>query len=174
MKTFDEQLKLQAWLDGELPEAEAREVAQLVERDAEAQALVTELRWAREAIRSNEPQMALPESREFFWSKIEREIQRQTPPVREATVPAWVMALRRWLVPVAGVAAVALMFVHTNAPQAVKTGEAETPTVVQSSSDQVGAMTYRDQQEGITMVWLYDRTAEPFTEAAPADTMDPE
>ena len=41
---YDAQLKLQAFLDGELPEAEASEVAKWLARDREAAALLEELR----------------------------------------------------------------------------------------------------------------------------------
>ena len=46
----DAQLKLQAFLDGELPEAEASEVGNWLARDREAAALLEELRAAREAL----------------------------------------------------------------------------------------------------------------------------
>src|SRR5437667_753153 len=96
---YDAQLKLQAYLDGELPEAEARAVANWLAQDREAVALFGELRNTRQALVGVEVGVTLPESREFFWSKIEREIRRQeqtqplSPPVRFVT--AW----RRFLVP---------------------------------------------------------------------------
>ena len=40
----EQEFKLQAYLDGELPEAEARQVADWVAKDAEAAALLSELR----------------------------------------------------------------------------------------------------------------------------------
>src|SRR5438270_11040101 len=74
---YDSQLKLQAYLDGELPEGEAREVANWLARDQEAVGLHAELRNTRKAMAGFEAGITLPASREFFWSKIEREIQRQ-------------------------------------------------------------------------------------------------
>ena len=76
---FDTQLKLQAFLDGELPEDEAREVASLIARDEEARALHAELKNTRRAIKDSQPNVKLPESREFFWSKVERDIQQLQP-----------------------------------------------------------------------------------------------
>ena len=73
------QLKLQAYLDGELPDGEAREAADLLAQDAEARALLAELKNTRAALAGFEADIKLPESREFYWSKIEREIQRQSP-----------------------------------------------------------------------------------------------
>ena len=75
------QLKLQAYLDGELPDGEARPVAGLLAQDAEARALLAELKNTRAALAGFEADIKLPESREFYWSKIEREIQRQSPKV---------------------------------------------------------------------------------------------
>src|SRR5207248_2803731 len=105
---LDKQLKLQAGLDGELPEAEAREVADWLARDREAAALHTELRNTRQALAGHEVGVALPESREFFWSKIEREIARLERIEAAASPVSWANRLRRFLMPVAGVAVVAI------------------------------------------------------------------
>src|ERR1051325_6434094 len=107
-----QELKLQAYLDGELPGREAKRVAALIETDDNARALFTELRQTSVALKSNEPEVRLPETREFFWSKIEREIARleNTPTVTR--VPAWLMWVRRHLAAVSGVsvAAALMMF----------------------------------------------------------------
>src|SRR5260370_38312502 len=76
----ESQLKLQAFLDGELPKAEAAEVANWLARDQEAALLLAELRHTRQALAGFGSTIRLPESREFFWSKIEREIRRQEQP----------------------------------------------------------------------------------------------
>src|SRR6516165_10549542 len=99
------QLKLQAYLDGELPEGEARELATGLAQDQEAAALLAELRQTRDAIAGSEQVRALPESREFYWSKIQRAIERaEAPAPQPAGVSGWVGALRRFLVPVTGLA----------------------------------------------------------------------
>src|SRR5512138_813224 len=100
MIDYTEQLKLQAYLDGELPEAEARRMTDRLAQDPEAAALLTELRQTTEAVAAFEKEVRLPESREFYWSKIQREIQRQAQPAPEAaTLPDWLAALRRVLMP---------------------------------------------------------------------------
>ena len=58
-------LKYQAFVDGELSESEARRVAQSLETDAAARALVAELRNSKAILTGNEPEVTLPESREF-------------------------------------------------------------------------------------------------------------
>jgi len=70
------QLKIQAYLDGELAESESRQIAELVARDAEAAALLTELKNTKSAFAAGEADLKLPESREFYWSKIQRQIER--------------------------------------------------------------------------------------------------
>src|SRR6476646_9234604 len=105
----EQQLKLQAFLDGELPEKDAREVAAWLARDAEATDLLAELRNTRKALVDFEPGLKLPESREFYWSKIQREIQRLEP-VQTPAKPVSVFALvRRILVPLGSVAVLTIV-----------------------------------------------------------------
>jgi len=69
------QLKLQAYLDGELSKKETREVETWLASDKEAQLLLAELKTTNRALSIFEQELKLPESREFFWSKIQREIR---------------------------------------------------------------------------------------------------
>lgn len=143
---YEAQLKLQAFLDGELPEAEAREVANWLARDREAVALHAELRNTRQAMVGFEIGVELPESREFFWSKVEREIQRQQPPVTEsARGPFWA-GLRRFLVPASAVAALGIALFVVLTPQR--------GTLVETAIADPGAFTYHDSAAGATLVWL--------------------
>ena len=71
----EEGIKLQAQLDGELTGREAQEIAAFLENDAEARALFAELQQTRSMLTGNEPEFRLPESREFYWSKISRAIE---------------------------------------------------------------------------------------------------
>jgi anti-sigma factor RsiW len=143
---FDSQLKLQAYLDGELSESEAREVGNWLARDREAVALHTELRNTRQALVGAEIGVELPESREFFWSKIEREIRRLEPPQATPVRIALLSRLRRALVPVAGLAILLVAGILTLYPAASRTSEMETADS--------GAFTYHDEAVGATIVWL--------------------
>jgi anti-sigma-K factor RskA len=105
-------LKYQAFVDGELPEREARAMAQAIEHDAEAQALIGELRATKTVLAGSEPEVTVPESREFYWNKIEQGILRlDAAPAREgkggwaAAIGAW----RRFLAPLASVAVIAFL-----------------------------------------------------------------
>src|SRR6516225_9527498 len=108
--TDEQQLTLQAFLDCELSDKDAREVAAWVAGDADATALLGELRNTRRALANFEPALKVPESREFYWSKIQREIQRREPepapaPARSVSLLA---LLRRVLMPVGGLAVLAI------------------------------------------------------------------
>ena len=83
----DLELKFQAWLDGELSAAEAERMRRLAAADPEAARLLAELRTVKAALLNNEPTAAVPETRPFYWSKIERQIQRQAA-VRPAPGPS--------------------------------------------------------------------------------------
>jgi anti-sigma factor RsiW len=153
----EQQLKLQAFLDGELPETEAREILSWTQRDSAAAALLAELKNTRAAITHAKPHLSVPESREFFWSKIEREIQRQEPAEASAPEISIFAALRRWLLPAVAVSALVIagLVAHFNVPKsAVETvADADTPTVETTLANS-DATTYRDASEGTTLVWF--------------------
>ena len=149
---YDAQLKLQALLDGELPEAEASEVTHWLARDTEAAALRDELRNTREALAGFEAGIQLPESREFFWSKVQREIDRlETPAAKPAPAPLSAL-LRRFLIPASAIAALLVAGVVLTRPIGPSglTPAAEIETALADS----GAFTYRDYSAGTTLVWL--------------------
>src|SRR5215211_8037078 len=105
-------VKYQALVDGELSEGEARAIAQAIERDPEAQALVGELRATKAALAGNEPEVIVPETRELYWSKIQQAIERLEPASCCAPADRWLAALaawRRFLAPLAGVAVIAFL-----------------------------------------------------------------
>jgi anti-sigma factor RsiW len=149
---YNAQLKLQAFLDGELPEGEVSEATNWLARDREAAVLLEELRNTRAALAGFEAEVRLPESREFFWSKVEREIQRlETPAPKPAPIPLWAL-FRRLLVPATAVAVVFIAGVVLTRPSgpAVRTTGAEIETALADA----GAFTYRDYSAGTTLVWV--------------------
>ena len=157
-------LKLQAHLDGELPRAEAREVEERLAADAEARALLGELTATVEALAGAEAGVRLPESREFFWSKIEAQIQRES---RRDAVPAttsfWT-GWQRWLAPAGVVAAVALAAVMITRPGLI-------PGALADIADP-GAFTYRDFTDHTTLVWLSYPAENELADNDTSDTMD--
>lgn len=156
----ESQLKLQAYLDGELPAGEAGELKALLSRDAQAEALLTELKLTKAALAGNEPEIKLPESREFYWSKIKREIERaERAPASRPAAP-WLTWWQKWVVPVSAMAvALVLLMIFQAKPHPEMA-----LTEVKSGVAGMGAMTFSDQSAGVTMIWVYDRSEEPFAE----------
>jgi anti-sigma factor RsiW len=139
MKNHQELLKLQAYLDGELPESEARGLVDWLAADPEAAALLAELDSTRGALREFDEQIKLPESRDFYWSKIQRAISREVPagePIQD--LPVWFAKMRRFLMPAGGVALLVIFGFLTT--QSFRVG---TPSIETAFSDP-GALTYHD------------------------------
>jgi len=150
---FDQELKIQAYLDGELSPRESREVQAWLATDSEAQALLTELKLTRSALVGNEPEVKLPESREFYWSKIERQIEAEAPAEAAARIPFW-LAWRRYFAPVAGVAIVAVLAVFSirvvDVPEDANSYMAE----VENLSEHSSSISFRSQSENMFVVWV--------------------
>ena len=163
------QLKLQAYLDGELPDGEAREAAGLLAQDAEARALLAELKNTRAALAGFEADIKLPESREFYWSKIEREIERQAPrvgPERKFASPF--AFFRRILAPACAVAVLAIVGIV-----AIRQLDFGGPDGLEVKTEFVGAgaLTYRDNAQGLTLVWLPYPAESEFAQTDPEDIL---
>jgi anti-sigma factor RsiW len=142
------ELKLQAWVDGQLPIHQTDEVARLIETNAEARALLTELKNTRAALTGFEAETKLPEAREFYWSKIAREIERQQPKARPAPI-SWFHYFQRLLIPAGALAAVLLA--------GLLAGRQTGPQDPYELSDLVAdsdAFTYTDEKDGTTLIWF--------------------
>lgn len=163
------QLKVQAYLDGELPPGEAREVADLIVRDADARLLHAELKNTCGALRGFESEIRLPESREFYWSRIEREIARLEKP-QSADEPAWLSALlRRFLAPAGALAALVIAAILlTRQTTGSAAGEPDSETAFADAD----TFTYRDYSTGMTLVWLSYPAENGFADFSPDDTLD--
>ena len=149
MMDYQDQLKLQAYLDGELPESESRELADRLARDQDAAALLTELRQTREALDGFETEIRLPETRDFYWSKIKNEIQRLDSPAVEVRPALRLIAhLRRLLVPAAGLALLLI------AGMLSFPGPSDETAPIETALADPGAMIYHDYSAGATFVWF--------------------
>ena len=150
MTNLDDQLKLQAFLDGELPEDEAKVVSRRIANDQDASLLLKELRLTKQILARQELNRQLPETREFFWSKVEREISRLEPATvgtRAPILPWW----KRWLMPAITAACMALaLFIGIRQ----FSSPTISPNLVETALTDNGAFTYRDEVAGVTLVWL--------------------
>lgn len=158
MKTLETQLKIQAYLDGELPPAETRQVEGLLATDQQGRQLLEELRFTSTALRENEPAAKLPVSGDFFWSQVQRGIaaaeSRETTP---DPIP-WLAMLRRMFLPVSGLALVALLAIGI----ATLTGEDPERHFVQveNLSEEMDTTTFRYQSEKMFVVWVSPKEPE--------------
>jgi|ERR1051325_3695653 anti-sigma factor RsiW len=148
----ESQLKLQSYLDGELAGAEARQVAAWLENDRDAQALLGELKQARAEIKGNELEVKVPESREFYWSKIQRDILRAEQAAGRAAAQASVLPWwRRYWAPLCTASAVvALMILTLNPLMLTRPGVEE----FENPLEEANTLTYRSEKEKTTVVWL--------------------
>lgn len=165
----DLQLKLQAYLDGELPSNEAKAVADRVAQDADSRALLAELTSTCTALTGFESTIKLPETREFYWSKIARDLQRLERSVPERSPVSLFTLLRRLALPSGVLIAllVGLLLIKPQLGFERRLGVAETET----AQVDAGTFTYRDFASGTTLVWLSYPAENEFAERGAADTM---
>jgi anti-sigma factor RsiW len=149
-------LKLQAYLDGELPSNEARRVAELFAADPGTRAIFEELGATRSSLKGNEFEFRVPESREFYWSGIRRRIEQA-----QAAVETPVAAPQPWgirfFAPAGVLAALAVLVgltltivdKHPGGDTALAVGhQIETPL------DEVSSIAFRSESAGMTVVWV--------------------
>ena len=161
----DLQLKLQAYLDGELSSGDAQSVTDWLSQDAAARDLLVELTNTRAALVSHESDIKVPDSREFYWSKIRRQIEREEK-MTVATKPVSLMdRIHRLLVPVGATAAV-LVAVMLALPRT--NGISDNFT---DAGDAV-AFTYHTYDSGTTLVWLDYPAENDLSEMETDDTLD--
>src|SRR5688500_4368881 len=167
------ELKVQAYLDNELTPGEARRIASLLTNDPVARDLYNELKQTKEIVSKNEPVQCLSDSRDFYWSKIQREINRTERVERPAPSPWWM----RLMAPVAGAVALFAILLSVSGP-----GTGTSPTITASKvqnapvapmhqgeivSSEMSAITFRSEAEGVTVVWVSSDAP-----SAPADLWD--
>lgn len=154
MMNRDTELKLQAYLDGELPDEEAREFLTWLDTDPEARTLHAELKGIKELMAGNELPVTVPESREFYWSKIERAIRQSDSDTEVAPSPArrspWWL---RVFAPASGLACVGLLAASLlwlpRQPSSLSyLHESEAPV------DGVSTISFRSESAGVTVVWI--------------------
>jgi anti-sigma factor RsiW len=146
------QLKIQAFLDGELSETEAREIAALIAANPAATALHTELKNTRRALVGAEADIKVPETREFYWNRISREISRLENAPAGRPAPSLWRILAGWVKPLGAVAAVAIVGILAWLQMAQSAG-------VMSAQVDSDTITFQNDTTGVTFVW-FDYPAE--------------
>jgi anti-sigma factor RsiW len=140
-------LEIQSSVDGQLDNQRRQVVARLVSSDTEARQLHQQLTAVRMALREHEPAIRVPESREFYWSQLERRLQVREqvhPPALHPATTVW-----RWLAPMMGVSAVIAVFALQ--PFAT-TGLRSFPAG--SGNPQATTVTFSSEADGVTIHWI--------------------
>jgi anti-sigma factor RsiW len=150
----DTQLQVQAYLDNELSPADARNTSNLISSDAAARELFSELKDTHELLAANEPEVQVPDSRDFYWSQIQRRIaSAEREPVAAPMRPWWI----RILAPLAGTAALFALLLSVVNPPGGGNPVSLTKTAplhqLEQTSD-VSTITFRSDTEGVTVVWI--------------------
>ena len=171
---WKQQLELQAWVDGELSESDARRVAAMVESNATARALADELKMAKAFISANEPVVAVPESRDFYWSQIRRRIESAENVQESAAGFSWSLVWRRFATPLSGLALVALLGVisFNSFRSPVSDDGSRFLVEVENLSEDVGSISYRSQSENMFVVYLYKKDQDIDTETVAGSSDD--
>lgn len=171
-------LKVQAYLDNELTPGEARKVASLLNSDPEARELYRVLKETKAIVRENEPQLRLQESRDFYWSKIQREIDKaERLPAAASRSPWWI----RLMAPLAGAVALFAVLLSVSGPgtgpqtamSAGPQGAAAQALPMHEGgvvAPDMSAITFRSETEGVTVVWV--SSAETTPAPQPFDWLD--
>ncbi len=154
MKDHNEQLKIQACLDGELTGAEARQVEQWLAEDAQAKLLHAELQATRDSLKSHEPEVKLPVPHAFNWSQIQKRIAAEEAlSARQAATGFDLLAvLRRYLAPISSLAVLLALAVGIGL---LLTNRGGTDLVeVESYSDEVHVSSFHAASEKMFVVWV--------------------
>jgi len=170
----DLMLKVQAWVDGELPGEEARQVEMLVSSNKEAAALVSELRMTRGFLQGNETALKVPDSPEFYWSKIRREIERLDAAEPATSTPSFWAAFRRFMVPASGLAlvmVVAILSVKYFAPTSIE-NQIDQMVEVENLSEEMSSMSFRSQTDNMFVVYLYSKDQGKAEDESQFDPLD--
>jgi anti-sigma factor RsiW len=166
----NQQLEIQAYVDGQLRIAEARRVERQLATDPVGAALAADLRLVRGVIREGEPLMPVPETREFYFSQIQRRIEAEEKIAarEEVRTPKRSNWMRSFLIPAVGVACLAAVAVLTTR----ETARPFIPGEVDIASDQMSAITFRSEANRMTVVYLFDKRPAAATDTNPNSSAD--
>ncbi len=148
MKTSDLKLELQAYVDGELSPDRHHRVESLLASDSQAREWVEGLRQISLLVRTNEPDLKVPTSREFYWSQIKRQMD-QARASNEIRPVSTALNWFRWLVPAVGVAAV-MVVVSIRSDR----DEALLASTFDSMQTDSSAVVFRSESDGVTIHWI--------------------
>ena len=112
----EDQLNIQAWLDGEIAPQKAKKIVEQMENSSTAKALVEELEAVESALKIGEKTISLDDTRDFYWSQIERQINAEAPMPTAEVPPEHVQVasgnLMRWFVPAGSLVVISALMLN--------------------------------------------------------------
>lgn len=162
MKTESKELRLMAYLDNEVSASEGRQIAAWIARDAEARALFEELKATRELVRGNEAELAVPETRDFYWSQISRRMataEREGVPAEAAPAKNWWL---RFLAPATALSAIALFAITSFQPDSRNYAHTE-------ASETDRSISFYSPEHRMNVVWIPSGNEQAVAEATVED-----
>lgn len=148
----NDEIRLSAWFDGELPEREKQDIEALLERDPDARAYMEDLRKTRELLAASHsaPGESVPE-----WSGVEERLK-GNPGARILTFPRLA----------AGIAAVLVLAFSLWLPLRESGNPAQAPAapglmvnsveLVETDLEDATPIVYLDEPSGWTVVWVLE------------------
>jgi anti-sigma factor RsiW len=147
-------LNLQALLDGELNATEAAEVTRRLEQDPEARQLYNELELTRAVLLHCEPEYPVPESREFYWSRIQQGIEREERS-GASLASGWWRGWTRWLVPAGATALLGLILLQRSWLMPEEDAVSlPSDHQVETLLAEATSISFRSESAGMTVVWV--------------------
>ena len=151
----DVALKVQAQVDGQLTGREATRLTARLTRDRELSALRDELLVMKEWLREEPIERPVPESREFYWSKIQRGIAAApTGRVRHFSSLGWWL---RWLVPVGATALLCVYWFLPMVPAPDQGVHLSVGHEIETPLADTMSFSFRSESAAMTVVWVETR-----------------
>ena len=154
MKENKIELKIQALVDGELTESEAEQMRECMDNDVRLQILYAQLIQTKDLISKHEMPRILPESGDFYWTKIAQEIGGVEPANQGSNNSLVIKWLFRRLVPLLGIATIVLL-ITLQQPSVPDLGiEFKSDHELELLDDDIEVMTFNSIDDSISIVWL--------------------
>ena len=152
MKENEIELKIQALVDGELTGFEAGKLRDRIKNDIRLQILHERLMQMKNLISKHEMPRVLPESSDFYWSKIAQEIEVGGSDAQSSAQSLGMKWVFRRLAPLLGIASVALI-ITLQEPNLPDLG-----IVLNHNhellSDEIDVMTFNSADDSMSVVWI--------------------
>lgn len=138
-------LEIQASADGETNAVKDRALRQLLAQDSEAQRLHAEISNLKAILRRHESGIQVSDSREFYWSQIQRRIEVEEQAAKRAQAMSAGMHIWRWLAPMMAISAV----IAVVALQPFTGGKE-----IKATANPVTTVTFSSEADGVTIHWI--------------------